>query len=77
MSLCALTIGSCDTTEDPDSVITSFAAYPVTTSSTAVVAEETDAGTDAAVYTFDFALDGQKQINPITLEVALEATQQL
>jgi hypothetical protein len=67
MSLCALIIGSCDTTEDPDSVITSFPAYPVTTSSAAVVAEETDEG----VYTFDFALDGQKQINPLTLEVGV------
>jgi hypothetical protein len=67
MALCALTIGSCDTTEDPDSVITSFPSYPVTTSSTAVVAEETEEG----LYTFDFALDGKKQINPITLEVGV------
>ena len=67
IGLCALTISSCDDSEDPDSVITSFPSYPVTTSSTAVVAEETEEG----VYTFDFALDGQKQINPISLEVGV------
>jgi hypothetical protein len=69
VSVAALTTLSCDDTEDSDSVITRFAKYPVTTSTAPVVADEGEEGT----YTFDFTLDGTKQVNPIVLEVEVAA----
>jgi len=62
----AITIGSCDDTEDPDSVITSFERFPVTSSTAPVTAPETDGET----YTFDFVLDN-RQITDVLLEVGI------
>ena len=64
LAIFALTIGSCETIEDPDSTITSFEKFPVTTTSTAVVAPEADEGT----YTFEFAMD-ERQITDLVLHV--------
>lgn len=61
----ALTILSCDTSDETDSVITRFSKFPVTTTTTSVVAPEEDEET----YTFNFTMDGTKQVNPIVLEV--------
>lgn len=65
----AMAIGSCDTTEDPDSVITSFEKFPVTSETPAVVAPEADEET----YTFDFKLDN-RQITDMLIHVGVGET---
>ena len=66
MPLMVLVIGSCDTTENPDSIITSFEKYPVATNHTTVVTPEGD----EEVIVFKFALS-DAQVNDITIEVGV------
>src|SRR5688572_1574890 len=62
----ALAVGSCDTTEDPDSIVTSFEKYPVATNHATVVTPEGD----EEVIVFKFALS-EAQINDITIGVSV------
>jgi hypothetical protein len=64
----ALVIGSCDNSEDPDSVITSFEKFPVATKHTTVVTPEGD----EEVIIFKFAFN-DAQINDVVVEVGVGA----